>query len=340
MTNFILKNENAVYYECGYSCDNEIFIFANGKKFFISDARYEIEAKQRLKDTEFVLAKDSVINTARLLLRKLSLKNIIADPKDFTLHEFNNLSEFLGIDFILKENFSQQKRIIKSSHEIKLLKKAAIKGAKAFDLIAKFMRENKSLNELKINHEAQNILKENGKLDLSFTPITAINKNAAKAHAIAQKDKIKKNDLFLLDAGVKYKRYCSDRTRTACFGKNFNFAKEQKFKSSKQNEVYEIVKTAQNKTIKAIKPGILARDIDFIARDFIKKAGFGEYFSHSTGHGVGLDIHELPIISPKSQTIIKEGMVFSVEPGIYLENEFGVRIEDVVVVTKNGCEIL
>ena len=105
-------------------------------------------------------------------------------------------------------------------------------------------------------------------------------------------------------------------------------------------EIYQIVKEAQNLAIKAVKPGVRACDIDAAARDFIAKNGYGECFFHSTGHGVGLDIHEFPIISPKSTTIIEPGMVFSVEPGIYIESEFGVRIEDVVVVTNDGCEVI
>lgn len=135
--------------------------------------------------------------------------------------------------------------------------------------------------------------------------------------------------------------FCSDRTRTAYFGADgLNFSKKQRFKSAKQNEIYEIVREAQLLAIRAVAPGVKARDIDAVARKFIAKFGYEKQFFHSTGHGVGLDIHELPYISARSDFIVREGMVFSIEPGIYLENEFGVRIEDVVVVTQNGCEIL
>lgn len=153
-------------------------------------------------------------------------------------------------------------------------------------------------------------------------------------------DTLKNADLILVDAGIKFKRYCSDRTRTAIFDENINFKKSQNFKNQKQQEIFEIVKEAQNLAIKAVKPGIKACQIDKIARDFITENGFKEAFFHSTGHGVGLDIHELPNISPKDDTILQKGMVFSIEPGIYLQNEFGVRIEDVVAVSDDGCEIL
>ena len=178
-------------------------------------------------------------------------------------------------------------------------------------------------------------------MGLSFAPIVAINENAAKAHALPSKKRLQSGDLLLLDAGVKFMGFCSDRTRTAYFGADgLNFSKKQRFKSAKQNEIYEIVREAQLLAIRAVAPGVKARDIDAAARKFIAKFGYEKQFFHSTGHGVGLDIHELPYISARSDFIVREGMVFSIEPGIYLENEFGVRIEDVVVVTQNGCEIL
>lgn len=339
MPNFVLQNQNAVYYECGYSCDNEIFIKFGDESFFITDPRYEIEAKETLKDANLIISKD-LIKSARLLLRKFGKAKFDIDPNDFSMADFTALSQNLSIYFAFKPNFSKFKRMIKSKNEINLLKKAAKFGSEGFDKLADFLNNNPNLDETKINFEASNLLKNNGEFGLSFDPITAINKNAAKAHAKPTKTKLKKSDLLLVDAGVIYQRYCSDRTRTAVFDGKIKFDKKQKFKTQKQNEIYQIVQTAQENAIKSIKPGIKACEIDFAAREFITKAGFGEYFSHSTGHGVGLDIHEFPIISSSSQTIIQEGMVFSVEPGIYLENEFGIRIEDVVVVTKNGCEIL
>lgn len=339
MKNFILKDENAVFYECAYSCDNEIFLNLENEKFFITDGRYEFEAREALKDTNLIITND-LFKEARKLIRKFNIGNLIFNPRDLSFFEWKNLSSNLHINFQAKDNFSQKKRIIKSSFEIEQLKKAAKFGEKGFEKIAKFIRKNPNLSEKELNLMAKNILQDNGNLGLSFEPITAINKNAAKAHALPTNEKLKENDLLLLDAGVKFERFCSDRTRTAKISGNFEFNKEQSFANSKQNEVYEIVKEAQNLAIKAIKPGYKAYEIDKIARDFIAKNGFGKYFNHSLGHGVGLDIHELPNISPRSDIELKKGMVFSVEPGIYIENEFGVRIEDVVVVTENGCEIL
>ena len=337
MLNYILKDENAVYFECGYSCDNEIFIKFQNRGFFITDSRYAIEARSIITNSEVIESRD-IIKSARLLLRSLGVRDMIYNPSDFSYFDFVNLSRDLHINFIAKNEFSKLKRQIKSSLEIEILKEAARLGASKFDELSQAI--SSGMSEKTINFKAENIFRDGGNLALGFNPITAINANAAKAHALPLDERIKSNDLLLVDAGVRYQRYCSDRTRTAEFKDGFKFTKEQKFSNSKQNEIYQIVKEAQNLAIKAVKPGVRACDIDAAARDFIAKNGYGECFFHSTGHGIGLDIHEFPIISSKSTTIIEPGMVFSVEPGIYIESEFGIRIEDVVVVTNDGCEVL
>ena len=311
--NFILKDENAVFYECGYSCDNEFLLCVDGVKYFFTDARYYFEAKSCVNAGVVVLlAQRNLISEVRAFLRKMKPNSLVFNPDELSLSEFNALSKGFKINFKPKANFSRLKRICKSEDEIMSV------ISPIFSLI--FRQKNE--------------------LGLSFDPIVAINENAAKAHALPGDKILKKGDLLLLDAGVKFKRYCSDRTRTACFDENFNFSKEQKFKNAKMQEIYEIVKEAQAAAIKVARAGVRACEIDLAARSVIAKAGYEKAFFHSTGHGVGVDIHELPVISARSETLIKEGMVFSVEPGIYLENEFGVRIEDVVVAREGGCEIL
>lgn len=341
LNNYILKDENAVFYECGYSCDNAILLSLSGEKFFLTDARYTIEAREFCKNTKVIEVERGLIKDTRILLRKIGIATLFYNPYDFSVGEFEELKKGLKINFKPKPNFSQISRLIKTDYEISILKEAANLGAKCFDLFAKFVRENgDGMSEEELFFNAELIFKQYGKLSLSFAPIVAINENAAKAHALPSKKKLKFGDLLLLDAGVKFNRYCSDRTRTACFDENFNFSKEQKFKSQKQQEIYEIVKEAQALAIKAVEVGKKAYEIDAVARNFIIKNGFEKEFFHSTGHGVGVDIHELPVISKRGDEILMPGMVFSIEPGIYLQGEFGVRIEDVVVVRENGAEIL
>lgn len=337
--NFILKNENAVFYECGYSCDNLVFLNLKGEKFLITDSRYAIEARQSVKECE-VIESSEIFKEARKLIRKFRIKDIIYDPNDFSVYEFGNLAKFGYVNYKKRLNFSKKKRMIKSSGELEILRSAAKFGALGFEKFSKFISENGlNLDEKELFFEAENILKDRGNLGLSFEPIVAINENGAKAHALPSDKKLQKGDLLLFDAGVKFKRYCSDRTRTAIFDNGLNFTKEQNF-SGKKAEIYEIIKEAQNLAIKAVKPGVMACEIDAVTRNFIKKAGYEKEFFHSTGHGLGLDIHELPNINQRDKTILQKGMVFSIEPGIYIEGEFGVRIEDVVAVSENGCEIL
>ncbi len=340
---YAVKSESALFYESAYSCDNAVLISHNGLKFFITDGRYTIEAKEAVKSgVEVIEAERDLILGVRLLLRKLGIKRLDFDPFEFSYAAFSALSRDFHIDFKAKPHLSQLMRIAKTPSELAQLKAAAQAGADAFDELASFIEQNPSANEAQINYKMSQIMQNGGERELSFAPITAINANAAKAHALPSKTAIKRGDLLLVDAGLKIGGYCSDRTRTAHFSGDgdTSFSKSQKFSSSKQNEIYAIVLEAQEAAIKAVRPGALAKDIDAAAREVIKKAGFGEFFIHSTGHGVGLDIHELPVISPKNGTVIAEGMVFSVEPGIYLAGEFGVRIEDVVAVTSSGCEVL
>lgn len=341
MISYITTNENAMFYECGFSSDNALFIkFNNKKAFFITDSRYTLEAKNEIKNAKVIEAKDLVLK-AKEILRNHKVKKLELDPKDWDIERYERLKRNLNIKLIKKANLMQEKRLIKTKDEIKIIKKAAKKGEKAFDEFAKFIQEKGiGLSERELQFEARRIFQNKGKLGLSFPPIIAINKNSAKPHALPTNSILKEGDLLLIDAGVLYKRYCSDRTRVAEIYENFNFSKKQSFKDKKRQKIYDIVLKAQEAAIKVSKPGAKCKDIDKAARDVIQKAGYGKYFVHSTGHGVGLDIHELPVIRSSSKEVLKEGMVFTIEPGIYLPDEFGVRIEDMILVTKDGALIL
>jgi Xaa-Pro aminopeptidase len=341
MTNYILKDENAVYYECGFSCDNEIFLKIGDEAYFITDPRYTIEAQHQVRRATVIEAKLDLIKEAKKLILKHRVKKVFFNPKEWTVADFNKLSTSRAIRFKASLNFSQKKRIIKTDKEIELIKKAVSLGANAFDCFASYLQQNGfDKSEKYLFHEAMNCFMKHGEYDLSFDPIVALEASSAKPHAFASETKIKQDDLILVDAGLKYKRYCSDRTRVAQVSNNMNFTKEQKFSSPKKQKIYDTVLKAQEAALKFAKAGVRAADIDKAARDVIESAGYGDYFVHSTGHGVGLDIHELPVISKRSEAIIEENMIFTIEPGIYIPNEFGVRIEDMVRVTGEGIEIL
>jgi len=341
--NYILRDENAVFYECGFSCDNVVFLKFGSEAFFVTDSRYDTEANEYIKNAEVVITgRRDMYPKVRELIKNAKIKELVFNPSEWSLLAYEEFTKDVeGVNFKRVANFSQQKRIIKSSDELDVLRKASELGSKAFDDFALFL--NKSglhVSEQRLHYEAENILKNYGELGLSFSPILGVNKNAAKCHALPLLDTLDIGDLILFDAGVTYKRYCSDRTRTAEFDQNINFSKTQKFSDKKRQKVYDIVLKAQEAAIKKARVGVKACDVDKACREIIDASGYGEYFIHSTGHGVGLDIHELPVISSKSETVLEEGMVFTVEPGIYLPLEFGVRIEDTLVVTSGEAEVI
>jgi len=340
MKNFILKNENAIYYEANFSCDNAIFLSLGSEKIFITDARYTLEAKEFAKNCE-VIESSNLIETAKEILKKNHIKELIFDPNDFSVAMYSQLVKDLKTTFLQELDFSKTKRLIKNDDEIKLLKKASILGKDGFKKFAKYIKKaGNTKSEEFLYFKAFESMSQSGKFDISFQPIVAINENAAKPHALPTNKKLKKSDLLLVDAGVKYKRYCSDRTCTSIVDfENFSFQREQKFKNKKHQKIYDIVYKSQMKAIEKARSGMMAKEVDKIARNIITKAGYGNFFVHSTGHGVGLDIHEFPNINTKNDLIIEDNMVFTIEPGIYLPGEFGIRIEDTVVM-KNGKAII
>ena len=313
---FVLKNENSIYYECGFSCDNVIFLRLGSEAFFITDSRYTTEAKESIKDAEVIDGGHDLAKSAREILRKNRVKKLLYDPLDWSVEDFYRLTSKLNCYFKKERNFSQKKRIIKSDKEIELLREASTLGSKGFDKFANYLQDGGvGQSEKRLFFKAIELLTNSGELNVSFNPIVAINKNAAKPHALPSENILKKGDL--LHFGIK-----------------------QNYKDKKRQKVYDTVLKAKDRALKVVKEGVKAKDIDKVAREVIDKAGYGKYFIHSTGHGVGLDIHELPIISKRDETVLKENMVFTIEPGIYLPGEFGVRIEDMVVIKNGKGEIL
>lgn len=339
--NYIIKDENALFFECGYSCDNAIFLKLGSDSFFITDGRYTLDARENIKNTE-VIQSQNLLKEARVLIRRAGIKKISYDPKEWTAYEFNSLKDKLTkVNFLAKVDFSKSKRVIKSDLEIETIKKAVQFGRDGFKKFAEYLRGLEELESEKfLQYKLKSILTSFGEFDLSFEPILAINENSAKPHAVPSKRVLQNGDLLLVDAGLKYKRYCSDRTRTTFFDKEVDFKENQKFSNQKRQKIYDVVLKAHDEAIKKAKSGMIASEVDKIARDVIDKAGFSKFFVHSTGHGVGLDIHEFPIISAKSDMLIENNMIFTIEPGIYIPNEFGVRIENMVVMNNGVAEVL
>jgi len=327
--NYILNKENEIYYECGWSSDNALFLSLNGEKYVITDGRYTLDAKEKAQ-AEVIEARN-LVKKAREIILKKRVKNIKIDPSNWNYKDYSELQKVTTLQH--KINFSFKKREIKKTYELEIIREAVREGAKAFEKFKEVIEI--ALDEYELSFRFKEKLTKRGRRALSFEPIVAINENAAKPHAEVSEKRLKKGDLLLLDAGIKYKRYCSDRTRTIYINENISMDKNQKFPPHIQ-KIYDVVLKAQEKAIKSVRVGIKANELDKIARDVIEKAGYGKYFVHSLGHGVGLDIHEFPFINSKNETILKEGMVFTIEPGIYIPGEFGIRIEDMIAINYKG----
>lgn len=219
-------------------------------------------------------------------------------------------------------------RMIKDQQEIDLMRVSSQKNVQDCRRIGEALREG--ITEKEVQDLYNRIALELGATGPSFTPLICFGPNGAEPHHDSDDTRLKPGDTVIMDVGLLWKRYCSDMTRTVHFGEV----------SDEQKRVHEIVTAANRAGIAACRPGMKMKDIDRAARKVIEDAGYGPYFTHRTGHGIGLDEHEFPDCSAVSETVTKPGMIFSIEPGIYLPGKFGVRVEDLVVITEDGCEVL
>ena len=215
--------------------------------------------------------------------------------------------------------------IIKTEEEIKKLRKAAKIGSDCFDYICTIIKPG--MTEKEISKKIYDFFVKNGATGLSFDTIVGAGINSAQIHSIPTDRIIEEKDIILIDMGCVYDGYCSDMSRTIFVGEP----------TQKQKEIYNLVIEAYENAISNIKIGITTKEADLFGRQKILDKGYD--YAHALGHGIGTEVHENPILSPKREDLLEENMVFSIEPGIYLENEFGVRIEDVGLLTKQGLEM-
>lgn len=216
--------------------------------------------------------------------------------------------------------------MIKTDSEIKILKEAAQIADAAFEHILSFIRPG--VSEIEVSNELEFFMRKQGATSSSFDIIVASGLRSALPHGVASEKVIEKGDFVTLDFGAYYKGYCSDITRTIAVGEP----------SDKLKEIYNVVLEAQIRGVNGIKAGLTGREADALTRDYITEKGYGEYFGHSTGHGVGLEIHEAPGLAFRSETVLEPGMAVTVEPGIYIPGVGGVRIEDDIIITSEGNE--
>lgn len=334
----IITDRYNVNYLTKYMGDTGFVLATKEKSYLLTDSRYIERAANETKDCEAIdIKSDGYSKTIKILIEQLFITNnktndskmlkIGFENKSISYEQFKAFNDRLSDIAILVElNDELNKlRMIKDDNELECIASAEAIGDKAFQEIIKYIKPG--MTEKEIALQLEYTMKKLGADGLSFDTICASGENSSMPHATPTDRVVKDGDFLTMDFGCIYNGYCSDMTRTVFIGKE---------PSDKQLDVYNIVLNAQLSSLKAIKPGVKCCDVDKIARDIIKEAGYGDYFGHGLGHSVGLFIHEEPRLSPKCDTILEVGMTVTVEPGIYLPREFGVRIEDLVVVTENG----
>ncbi len=330
----LVSSVSNIIYFSGYAnfspLEREAYIFLGSDfAYIITDARYSEAVKKQVP--QLTLFERGHKKSMKDLFKKhqKEIKRLGIEENNLTVSEHKSLSKHFK-----KKHFEVAGlRSIKTKEEIKKIEKACRIGDLAFDYIVKKIRTG--VTEKQVAEELENFIKGKG-ARLSFPPIVAFGKNSSVPHHQTGNTKLTGEGQFvLLDFGVKYDNYCSDMTRTVFFGKP----------TSKQKEIYETVLAAQQKSVDYINyviktdKQIKAAEVDKVARDYIISKGYPT-LPHSVGHGIGLEVHEHPSLSPRSKEALKEGMVFSIEPGIYLENFGGVRIEDLFVLEKQGLRQL
>jgi len=259
-------------------------------------------------------------------LKKNGFKKVFVNPSRVSLALARKLRKSAGAE-LLDCDFAGQARLVKDNSELENIKKACKITLNAFKYARQLAKPGITETEISFKIEeyfAKNLARA------AFLPIVAFGPNTANPHHLSSERKLAGNDIVLIDIGCSVNGYCSDLTRTFFLGK-INAQKKQ---------VYNLVKNAYSRAVKSVKPGASASQVDKTARRVISRKGYGRQFIHSTGHGVGLEIHEAPRLSKSDKTVLRPNMVVTVEPGVYLSGEFGVRIEDSVLVTKNGRKVL
>ncbi|WP_281738734.1 aminopeptidase P family protein [Enterococcus dispar] len=332
-----ISNPDHIAYYSGYTSDPHervlaLFISATADPFLFTPA-LEVETAKNSSWKFDVLGYADNQNPWQLIVQ--ALKERYDEPKKIAIEKNHLTVDRLEIlrSLLLHTDFNfdltpviQQSQLRKTTEEITLLKEAGAWADEAFKI--GFAAIQAGASEAEITAEIEYQLKQRGISQMSFDTIVLAGDNAANPHGAPGERKIVPNELVLFDLGVIWKGYCSDATRTVAYQKP----------TALQEKIYQIVLEAQLAAQNFVRPGVTAAQIDQVARNVIEKAGYGKYFNHRLGHGIGTTVHEFPSLVEGNDLVIEEGMCFSIEPGIYIPGEVGVRIEDCVHVTHNGCE--
>ena len=294
---------------------------------FLTDSRYTLQAGKQVKHAKVQLQTRNLLVEAVESLQASKARKIGFEASQVTVAHYEYLKKALPKAlWIPTKGLVEGLRLIKDADEQQRMRAAGRITDKAIHHILSYIKPGVREDELAA--ELEHAMRREGAEGTSFESIVASGWRSALPHGIASSKKVEKGDFIVFDFGCRYQGYCSDMTRTICVGKP----------SALQKKIYGIVQKAQAAGLAAVKPGKTAGDVDAAARNVIKKAGYAKRFGHGTGHGVGVEVHEDPRVGPKAPEILRPGMAITVEPGIYLDGQFGVRIEDLVIVQDRGYE--
>ncbi|MCX7982871.1 MAG: Xaa-Pro peptidase family protein [Syntrophales bacterium] len=326
---YLLFDMNNIRYLTGFRGEEGLLLFHGGEWILFVDGRYVTQAREELpRDVEIVLIRDVMADVASYI-RKRGVSLLAVEAHALSVANFRLLRHALRRVKVKEEkNFVAEMRVIKDEREIEAIKRAVKIAEEALRHILPLIQPGIRERDIAIELDYQ--MKKKGAEHVAFPTIVASGPRSAMPHAKTGSRILAEGDTLVLDFGVvEGEGYCSDETCTFLLGRDEEVIR-----------AYQVVKEAQKKAIEAVRPGVNASDVDRVAREFISEAGYGEFFAHGTGHGIGLEVHELPRLSPKSRECLKEGMVITVEPGIYMPGRWGIRLEDMVLVTETGGRLI
>ena len=326
----LVRKRQNISYLTGVRGEDAILFFSGKERLLITDPRYKEEYTKSIKNCHLRIAEDKDLRACiQLISKKTHSMRIGFESNNFSYSEYTGLKKTLKKSALVPtKDMLESLRMIKDKDEITYLKKACKNGCDVMNYALKIVRPCFSEETVKGRIEAYIAKKGTRKAD--FDIIVASGRNAAMPHAPASKRNIAKGEMVIIDLGTMDYGYNCDLTRTIFLDRI----------NGRYSRVYNVVLDAQKKAIKGIRPGVKAKYIDNISRQYIIDKGLGQYFVHSLGHGIGLEVHEKPHISKNSNAILEKGMIVTIEPGVYIPGWGGVRIEDVVLVTEDGCEVL
>jgi Xaa-Pro aminopeptidase len=332
-----------VLYLCGFRGSAGALLLTGAKSMFFTDGRYTSQARSEVQGARIVIARKAPLAAAADWLAAHAKKKagrpassptaqfrLGFDAERMPVASRNRLAASLPSHIRLREalNLVERARMVKDAQEIERIRAAVLMGAGLFERALAAIRPG--VTEAQVAAEMEYAARQAGAEGMSFPTIVASGDRSSLPHGRASRSTISARGFVVCDFGVILTDYCSDMTRTVYVGRP----------SSEERRAYQAVKEAQQAAVEAVKSGTSVGEIDRAARKSLQRSGLGKHFTHSTGHGVGLEIHEAPRVGAGQTEVLRPGMVITIEPGIYLPNRWGIRIEDMVVVTEPGCEVL